>query len=292
MHLVNKNNIHHYFSCDQKNILEVEDDSVLVFETIDASYGQINGSKKKYDDIVVEHFVPVTGPVYIKNCMPGDALEIEILDIELSDTGSLWSRSKLGVLSIFDSIYAKGVKIDKDKKSFTFDEHLNIEYPLNPMVGCIGVAAPKSIHSSYPGNHGGNLDSVNVTMGAKVVLPVFCEGALLSMGDIHAAMGEGELCGTGIECDARVSVKIRVIKNKTIPSPRIYFKDQVSFILSGKDYDEIIPSLVHQGIEYLQEIHKIDKKDAYLLLSAIGNLKICQIVNPLKTLSLTLKLNN
>jgi amidase len=151
------------------------------------------------------------------------------------------------------------------------------------MLGVIGVAPENGeIFCGEPGPHGGNLDTLQITSESIVKLPVFHSGALLSIGDVHASMGEGEVCGTGIETRASVSIRVDVEKKKT-NFPIIESKNALFVLSSDSDIEQAITNAVNNAVELIMEVKNISFTDAYMLTSIACDLMISQVVNPKKT---------
>ncbi len=284
-------NIHYMFSAETTPAVYVKDGAHLVFETKDASNGMICGSGEIHlDDGMRKKFLPLTGPVFIEDCHPGDVLRVDVIRISVANSGHLWSRPGNGVLSLSDRAYSQQAKVQDDVVSLTLENQRVLKFPTNKMIGIMGVA-PKpglEVKGNTPGSHGGNMDTIFLTEGCSVFFPVETEGALLSMGDLHAAMGEGELCGTGIEIAGEVECKIYVEHNFPLSCPCIRRKGTITLIASGSDFRDLVQSLTKQGSEYYASKFGISEKNAYLVVSSVGNIRVAQVVNPLLTLSLTL----
>ncbi|WP_341350163.1 acetamidase/formamidase family protein [Clostridium lundense] len=226
------------------------------------------------------------GPIWVKGACEGDILCVEINDIILNNKGVMTTNIGLGVLG--DKIKEPNSKIIPVKDGFAyFNEDIKIS--VNPMIGVIGVAPKEdSIRCVTPGDHGSNMDTKEITIGSKVYLPVFVEGAKLALGDLHASMGDGELSGTGIEIGGKVRIKVSIIKGKTIKRPRIDSKDYLIIVSSGKDYKEAIKIAAEDMVDFLSNELNLKFEDAYRLVSATCDIRISQVVNPLLTVKICL----
>jgi amidase len=195
------------FGPDQQAVAQAAPGESLLFETQDAQAGTV----KTYADALnvvlpIDQANPVTGPVYVIGAQPGDALAVRILEIRLGPQGLGRVRPGRGVLG--EKLRAPAANlIPIQNDHIIFNE--SIQFPIRPMIGTIGTApAGSSIASYHPGPHGGNLDINAASVGATVYLPVSVPGALLSLGDVHASMGDGELTGGGIDITAEVVVQL------------------------------------------------------------------------------------
>lgn len=286
--------IHHHYGWDNKNnpIEHIEDDEVIVIDTVDSSGGQLNINSKAKDinNLDFSKVNPVTGPLYIQNALPGDVLEIQIIDFETSGWG--WTANIPGFGLLSDQFKEEAINIWKydqhNPSSSLFSNFAKI--PLKPFVGTIGLAPKEDGVLSVvpPRNFGGNLDIKEVHKGTKIYLPIQVKGALLSLGDTHAAQGDGEVCGTAIESPMKVSIKTKLLKNYNIKSPFIETNHNIvdnmnigSFITTGIGEDLFISAResVMRMIDHLTKKIKITDVEAYMLCSVAGNLKISEIVD-------------
>ena len=153
------------------------------------------------------------------------------------------------------------------------------------MIGVIGVA-PKSeaIPCSTPDLHGGNMDCKEVCEGATLLLPVNVPGALLAMGDLHAIMADGEIGVSGLEVSGEVTVTVDLIKGKVLPLPMIINDDYVMTIASDEDLDIAVDMAVANMISYLTKEYEFSQHDAVMLTSLVADVRICQVVDPKKTI--------
>ncbi|NLC97315.1 MAG: acetamidase, partial [Erysipelotrichaceae bacterium] len=160
----------------------------------------------------------------------------------------------------------------------------DIVFDVAPMIGVIGVAPKEGkINTGTPGTHGGNMDNKRIKEGATLYLPIFHEGALFSLGDVHAAMGDGEIMVSGIEINANVTVKISVLKDVTIKTPMLENEAIVGVIYSSKDIEKAIFHAVNITNEIVSKKLNLSYDESGMLLSAVGDLKICQVVDPERT---------
>ena len=152
------------------------------------------------------------------------------------------------------------------------------------MIGCIGTAPEEgSVLTTRPGTHGGNMDNAKITAGSTLLLPVYHDGALLSLGDLHAAMGDGEVTGCGVEIFGVVTIRVNVIKNIKMQLPAVITDDVFMTIASAKTLDEASETAVKMMLDTLVYLADFSENDAWKIVGIIGNIRICQIVNALKT---------
>jgi amidase len=279
------------YSMSSKNppVAYIRPGEQMVFQTNDCYNNQIKDESTLWDMIEIKDSNPATGPLYVEKAEVGDILKISIVDIKIDDFGVMTSRPGVGVLGEFFNEYkSKIIPIENGKAIFND----KIEIPVNPMIGVIGVAPRKGeIKTVNPGVHGGNLDCKKIIKGSTLYLPVFHDGGLISIGDIHAIMADGEIVICGLEIGGEATVKIDVIKKKSLPLPMVVDDKTLSIIFSAKTIDqaaETVTKIAHAFlIEHLgMEIHEAGK-----ILSLVGNLGICQIVNTLKTVRMEIPIS-
>ena len=268
-------------SSENAPALRVPSGSIVEIETYDCFQNQIQDETFNMDALDWNRINPATGPVYVEGAEPGDILQVEIQKIDIASFGTMLTGENAGVMGHrLKGFSVKRVPI-RDGKVIFNDK---IEFPVNPMVGVIGVAPKEgSINCGTPGDHGGNMDTIMIGENATVYFPVFHEGALFSLGDCHAAMGDGEVGVSGIEVPAKVTVKISVIKGESIRTPVVETDEGIACIVSKETLDEAAVVATEEMVEYLMDRTGMAMDEATMLLSAAGHLQISQVVDPLKT---------
>ncbi|EJQ44419.1 hypothetical protein IEE_02609 [Bacillus cereus BAG5X1-1] len=281
MYRIHKEHIIYAMSPNNEPCIEVDTGSRIVFETYDCFENQIDSENVVFQELDWNRINPATGPVYIKEAEPGDILVVMIEKIKISEQGVLTTGANLGVMG--NELNENTVKIIPiQNEHVIFSDELQI--PVNPMIGVIGTAPKEdSISCGTPHDHGGNMDRKEIKEGTTLLLPVNVPGALLALGDLHAAMGDGEIGVSGVEVAGEVTVTVQIIKGKQWPLPMAIQKEKMMTIASEKLLDDAANRAVHNMVTFLHEELEMPKADATLLLSAAGNLKICQVVDPLKT---------
>lgn len=269
------------FSPQLEAVVEVSSGALVEFTTIDAFGGQVKSESDRLESIDFSRVNPASGPVAITGAEPGDALQVDILDITTDSVGIVTAVPGLGVLG--HRVTEPQTKLVKIGPRFIeFDQKLRL--PKKPMIGVIGVApAEGEIPCGTPGDHGGNMDTTEICPGNRLFLPVFQPGALFALGDVHAAMGDGEVCGTGVECAAKVLVRLTVLKNFGIKRPMLETRSEIQTIASAVDVSDAAKLAVADMIEYLKQHAQLSFNEAYMLLSVYGSVKISQLVDPLLT---------
>jgi acetamidase/formamidase len=163
----------------------------------------------------------------------------------------------------------------RDGKVYFTDRHV---LPYEPFIGTIGTAPPlESISSGGLGNHGGNMDLPDVCPGNTLYLPVYVEGALLHLGDVHAVQGDGEITGNGVEMPAECTLTIDLLKGKTIPSPRIESEHCIMAVANsgtGRSLQDAIRVAFIQLVFWMEEEYGMDRSDAFELCAQVGRLRL------------------
>lgn len=259
-------------------------DDTIIFKTYDCFSNMITSSEQKSSELTAEFINPATGPVAIEGAMPDDILKVKIVDIKCAETGLMAVDPNLGGLKkVLREEVTRIFSIKDGKINFNHE----IELVTNPMIGVIGTAPKEdAISTDVPDSHGGNIDCTLVTKGSTVYLPVNIPGAMLSIGDLHALMGDGEIVLCGMEIAGEVTVEVSLLKNIALPTPAVIKGDVFSCMVSSPTFDEAVEEVVYAMHAFLvNQVGMIDH-EAGMLLALVGNLKINQIVNPLKTVRL------
>lgn len=269
------------FSKEHRPAATIVSGESILFETSDCFNNMLTRQEQLSGNELGDFVNPATGPLYIENAEEGDILKIEIVDIKISDMGVMTVDTRDPILGDkYEESKLKTIEIVDDRAVF----NEKIELPIKTMIGVIGVAPhEEEISTVDPGNHGGNMDCKEIVEGSILYLPVNAKGGLLAMGDLHAVMGDGETGGCGLEIKGEVTVKVDVIKNKNLPLPIVINKDKFITIASAETLDDSANKAVINMHQFLVDELKMDIHEASFLLSLAGDLKICQIVNPLKT---------
>jgi len=228
---------------------------------------------------------PLTGPIYVNGAEPGDSLVVRIGQIEfLHPYGVIGFLPGGGTLPAeFPYAYLKLVRFDPGDRTATFTP--GVKVPLQPFFGSIGVAPPTlsgRVSSGPPGFHVGNLDIKEVGAGATVYLPVHVQGALLSIGDGHAAQGDGEVSGTAIETSLASTLQITLRKTRPLRYARIETATHMITVGLDVDLDEAARIATREMIEYLVTEKGMSRDDAYVLCSAAVDLRVSQTVDVTK----------
>ncbi len=269
------------FSKDHEPVRRVKSGESVTIETYDCFENQITSEKTTMTSVDWNRVNPATGPIYVEGAEPGDILKVRIDELKIGERGVMATGKDLGVMGHrLDEFDVKIVPV-KDNKAI-FDEKMEI--PLNPMIGVIGVAPEgEPVSCGTPGAHGGNMDTKLVTEGAVLYFPVFTEGALFATGDFHAAMGDGEVCVSGIEVPGEVTVTLDVIKGHKLEFPLLENEEGYAMLVSAETLDDAVKKSVEDMIDLLLPQTGLTLSHLTMLMSAVGQTQISQVVDPLVT---------
>ncbi|HEX9015517.1 MAG TPA: acetamidase/formamidase family protein, partial [Chloroflexota bacterium] len=220
MKRLTRDQVIHRFSAQIRPVLEIDPGEEVLFETEDTANGKVRSAEDAVDLARTrdpQRVNPATGPILIRGAEPGDSLIVDILDIKLADRAFIRVLPGAGVLA--GEVEAPRGRVVRVSDGW-IDFGSGIRFPARPMVGVLGTAPIEGeITTMHPGDHGGNMDLLDATTGARVHLPVRMPGALFALGDVHACMGDGEITGVALEAAGEVVARIGLLKGETISRP-------------------------------------------------------------------------
>ena len=285
----------HHFGWDNsiEPVLSVGPGETVEISTVDSSGGQLTPDSTVNDlaTLSFDKVNPVTGPIFIEGAAPGDAVALTFLDLKPSGWG--WTANIPGFGLLADQFPDPALHVwSYDAASLSPAAYgPGGRLPLKPMIGTVGLAPAESgVHSVVPPRRiGGNMDIRDNGIGTTLYLPVEVEGGLLSLGDTHAAQGDGEICGTALESPMDVAVKVDLLKVANLPYPRFETDGPVTRHLDTKGYqastgigeDLMIAArdAVSDMIDWITGTTGMPAVDAYMLCSVCGDLRISEIVD-------------
>ena len=272
-------------SSDAAPVARVRPGETFVLETMDCFSDQVQSANAALGGVDWEQINPATGPVLVEGAEPGDVLSVRIDRVSVAPRGVMAVSGDFGVLrDQFEGIAFEMVPLEDG-----YAEVAGVRVPVRPMIGVIGVApAGAPVACGSPGPHGGNMDTRLIGEGATVHFPVFVSGALLAAGDLHAAMGDGEICGTGVEIQGEVELTVELRKDLALSEPVVETDDVVAAIASAKTLDEAAEQATRHMADLLQTRLGLSPTATSTLMSAAGQLQVSQIVDPLKTARFTM----
>jgi amidase len=238
---------------------------------------------------------PLTGPFFVEGAEPGDTLAVKILDLKVDSNQGVGALAPgfgaLNVTNYTPMLHAPLPEkiwffpIDHTTNTATFqalDSKYAVKIPLHPFFGCIGVAPAggEARSSVVPEAFGGNLDSPEASMGNTAYFPVNVSGAMLFLGDGHAAMGDGEIAGTAIEVPLRSRVQVRVIKGQKINWPRFENDEYIMALGAYRPLDDALRIAFTELVGWIHKDYGLSEMDAYELLSQVGEIHLNEMVDP------------
>ncbi len=269
--------------------LSINPGDMVTVECREASGQQIgpDSQASALTSLAFDRVNPVTGPIYVNGAQPGDTLKVEVLRFMHRGWGWTGIIPGFGLLADeFPEPYLKIWRLGGEWAEFK----PGIRVPLEPLCGEMGVAPRESgpVSPVFPKEHGGNLDTRGLTAGSTLYMPVWVPGALFCCGDCHAAQGDGEVCGTGIEAPMAVTLRFDVLKGRSIPEFRFEAKsplakaDRNGYYVTtahGPDLFKNAQQAIRYMIDHLVEAYDLSRAEAYALCSVAVDLKISQIVD-------------
>ncbi len=266
---------------------------IIETNTLDAFGNAIQKPGDKMSSVKGDN--PLTGPFYIDGAQPGDTLAVKFLNLEVDGNQGVGNLSP-GFGALNPTNYTAMLNaplpekvwfypIDKAGNTATFkalDSNFSVKIPLRPFFGCIGVApsAHEVRASIVPAEFGGNMDAPEASAGNTLYLPVNVPGALLYMGDGHAAMGDGEVDGTAIEVPLRARVQVSVIKGRKINWPRFENDNSLMTVGAYRPLDDALRIAFTELVDWIHKDYGLSSLDAYELLSKVARIHLDEMVDP------------
>jgi acetamidase/formamidase len=282
-YFLSKDQGHNRWSRTIPPVLTVPSGAVVEVETKEASDEQISATSTVEDFLNMDgsRVHPLTGPVYVEGAEVGDVLAVTLLEIEPLGWGWTGARPGGGFLpDIATEPYFKTFQIDEGATTTRFSDAISI--PIRPFPGVMGVApdTDEMLRTRPPRENGGNMDNKHMIAGTVVYFPILVEGALFSIGDTHAAQGDGEVSGIAIEAPMRIVYQLDVIKGgREISEPQYETDEYFAVTAFAPTIDEAARKATRFMIDYLVEEHHMGPTEAYSLCSLAGDLKISEVVD-------------
>jgi amidase len=280
-HVVTRDEIVWAFGPDLEPVLTVEPGAVVRFQTNDCFTGQIASEDDLVTEIDFDRVNSATGPVAVRGAEPGDSLVVELLEVRPSGQGFATLIPDIGqLIERVQSPVTKVFRVEGDTV------HMNdrVSFPLRPMVGVVGVATDgETVRNGWAGRHGGNLDDHLHGPGARLYFPVRQPGGMFAVGDMHAAMGDGEICGTGVEIAGEVVARFDVLKGKQATWPVTELPDRWVAHATGatdSDFMEAVRLVSEEAARLLVDQWGFTIEEAFVFLSVACDVGICQACRP------------
>jgi acetamidase/formamidase len=284
---IGRDTFHYKWAKSHKPVLTIGDGDIVTFEINDVASWQLTEDSKSadIDRLDTSKLYPLAGPVFVEGAKPGDALVVETVGVKTAEFG--WSAiiSGFGLLEEFKEPYLYKWRL-KDKKFATFEK--GIKVPIRPFCGVLGVAPPErgSFDVMPPGKHGGNLDIRHLTAGSRIKIPVWVDGALFSVGDVHAAMGDGEVCVCAIECAGEATLSFTLEHNSSLRWPQYTTGGDAKpkrgyYVATGiaPDLMAATKESVRNMLDYLTKSYGLTREDAYVLCSVAADVRVHEVVD-------------
>ncbi len=281
---------HNQFSGQIEPALRIRPGDTVHTTTVDAGGVDANGAH------VAAGGNPLTGPFYVEGAWPGDTLVIRLNRVRLNrDTAGTYSDSV--VLSALDPYYARDQKkvenfdstwkLDREKGIAVLtkptDPLKDFQVKLAPMMGCIGVAPPgnQAFRSGRLGDYGGNMDYNQIREGTTLYLPVFQPGAMLFVGDGHAAQGDGELTGNALETSMEVEFSVDVMEDSGLNQPRAENDDYMMVMgIDNSQNEDALRSATTGMSRWLSSAYKLNAAEIAMVLGSSMRYDIAEVVDP------------
>ena len=286
---------HYVYGPYAKPVLTVDPGAVVSCETHDAFEGKIKSeSDKPSEKLNFPYLNPQNGPIYVNGAEKGDCLAVHIRSIRprgpqpvgttclIPEFGGLVGT---GATALLNAPLPERVRklVITPEEGVKWNDRITLPY--QPFIGTIGTSPEiEAISSLQPDYYGGNMDLPDVAVDAVIYLPVNAKGALLYLGDCHAAQGDGELCGVAVEHPTVTTVQIDLIKGWTIGWPRLENKDMFMTIGSGRPMEDAARIAYRELVRWMASDFGFDELDAYLLLTQCGRVRLGNMVDPKYTL--------
>ncbi|MFW6028834.1 MAG: acetamidase/formamidase family protein [Halanaerobiales bacterium] len=281
MKKLDKSKVIYNFSPDNEEVLKINSGDEVSIESYDCFKNELKSEEDSLAEFNWDHINPATGPIYVNGAEVGDTLKVKIKDIKIEDQSVMIVAPEEGLMGErIEKSQTKIIKIEDGMAIFSD----KIKIPIKPMIGVIGTAPIEDeIPAGTPGDHGANMDCKTMIAGNTLYLPVNVEGGLFALGDLHSVMGDGEVAVSGAETAGVVELKIELLKNKKMPLPFLESEDKITTIASANTLDEAVKISTNNMVDYLVDNYNFDFNEATMLLSLVGDAKICQVVDPKKT---------
>jgi amidase len=277
-HRIARDEIIWAFGPDLEPVLEVEPGATVTFETNDCFTGQITSEDHLVTEIDFARVNSATGPIAVKGAEPGDSLVAEIVDVRPIEVGFACLIPGFGQL--IDQVQAPVTRLFRVEDGWIqMNEH--VRFPARPMVGVIGVATDgETLGNGLAGRHGGNLDDHLHGKGARMYFPVRQPGGMFAVGDMHASMGDGEVCFTGVEIAGEVDIRFDLLKGKQGTWPVTELPDRWVPHATADDYDEALRLVSEEAARFLVDEWGFSPEDAFIFLSVACDAGVAQACKP------------
>jgi amidase len=263
---------------DLEPVLEVEPGATVTFETNDCFTGQIASEDDLVTEIDFDQVNSATGPVAVKGAEPGDSLVAEILDVRPVEVGFACLIPGFGQL--IDRVESPVTRMFRVRDGW-IEMNDRVRFPAKPMVGVVGVATDgDTLTNGLAGRHGGNLDDHLHGVGARIYFPVRQPGGMFAVGDMHAAMGDGEICFTGVEIAGEITIRFDLLKGKQATWPVTELEGAWVPHATADQYDDALKLCSEEAAKLLVNEWGFSIEDAFIFLSVACDAGVAQACKP------------
>jgi amidase len=277
-HRLSRDQVIWSFGPDLEPVLEIGPGDTVTFETNDCFTGQIRSEEDLVTEIDLGRINSATGPVAVRGAEPGDSLVAEILDVRPIE----WGVATLipGFGQLIDEVQAPLTRLfEVSDGQIRMNER--VAFPARPMVGVVGVATDgDTLSNGLAGRHGGNIDDHLHGKGARIYFPVRRPGGLFAVGDMHAAMGDGEICFTGVEIAGEVDIRFDVLEGKQARWPVTELPDRWIAHATAYDFEDALKLVSEEAARLLVDEHGFSLEDAFIFLSVACDAGVAQACKP------------
>jgi amidase len=277
-HVVSREDVIWAFGPDLEPVLEVDPGAIVRIETNDCFSGQIRSEDDLVTEIDFERVNSATGPIAVRGAEPGDSLVVELLDVSPIE----WGVATLipGYGQLIDKVEAPLTRLFKVEDGWV-EMNERVRFPARPMVGVVGVATDsETLTTGLAGRHGGNLDNHLHGPGATIYFPVRQPGGMFAVGDMHASMGDGEICFTGVEIAGEVTVRFDVLKGKQGAWPVTELEDRWMPHATADEFPEALDLVCDEAARMLVDEWGFTLEDAFIFLSVACDAGVAQACKP------------
>jgi amidase len=262
------------FEAGMAPVCWIEPGDVVSLETRDALDRQVTPERHSLAGVDQDSVNPATGPVGVRGAKPGDTLAIDVLDIQVAPQG-------------YVTFGGRPRFFQQTRDLVRFSEH--VQLPTHPMIGTIGVAPTLGrVSNKLPGPHGGNMDVRDVRKGATLYLPISQQGAMFAIGDVHSIQADGESSGQGVETEAQITVRTRIVPGRLADWPVIYVDGDLMVVAAASTLDEAAALATSAMAGILTGWGYLDVAEARVLLGLIGDVRVGQMVCALRSVRVAL----
>jgi amidase len=277
-HRIGREDVVWAFGPDLEPVLEVDPGETVTFETNDCFTGQITSEDDLVTEIDFERVNSATGPVAVRGAEPGDSLIAEILDVRPIDVGFACLIPGFGQL--IDQVQAPLTRMFRVENGW-IEMNERVRFPMRPMVGVVGVATDgDTLANGLAGRHGGNLDNHLHGAGARIYFPVRQPGGMFAVGDMHASMGDGEICFTGVEIAGEVTIRFDLLKAKQATWPVTELEGKWVAHATAENYDDALKLCSEEAAQLLVGEWGFSMEDAFIFLSVACDAGVAQACKP------------